>query len=77
MVEMETIRELQAYGYAFASVFFAVILYGYMYHLYTSKKKGGKDYEKYSNMALNDSLEDSPVEEIEPLQEEKQTRSNK
>lgn len=72
---METIRELQAYGYAFASVLLAVIFYAYIYHLYSSKKKGGKDYEKYANMALNDSLEDSPVEKIEP--EEKQNRSNK
>ena len=66
---METIRELQAYGYAFASVFFALILYGYIYHLYTSKKKGGTDYEKYSNMALNDALDDTPVEKIEPLED--------
>jgi cytochrome c oxidase cbb3-type subunit 4 len=69
---METIRELQAYGYAFASVVFAIILYWYMYHLYTSKKKGGKDYEKYSNMALNDRIDDSPVEKKEPLKEDKE-----
>ena len=74
-MEIETIRELQAYGYAFASVFLAVIFYAYIYHLYTSKKKGGKDYEKYANMALNDSLEDTLVEKIEP--EEKQNRSNR
>lgn len=76
-MEIETIRELQAYGYAFASVFLAVIFYAYIYHLYSSKKKGGKDYEKYANMALNDSLEDIPVEKVEPLDEEKQNRSNK
>ncbi|MBL0687498.1 MAG: cytochrome c oxidase, cbb3-type, CcoQ subunit [Sulfurospirillum sp.] len=74
---METIRELQAYGYAFASVFFAGIFYAYVYYLYTSKKSGRKDYEKYANMALNDNLNDTPVEKIEPLQEEKQKRSNK
>ncbi len=71
-MEMETIRELQAYGYAFASVIFALILYGYMYHLYTSKKRGGKDYEKYSNIALNDSLDDTPVESNEPVKERKE-----
>ncbi|WP_051505387.1 cytochrome c oxidase, cbb3-type, CcoQ subunit [Sulfurospirillum arcachonense] len=71
---MESIRELQAYGYAFASFVFAMILYGYIYHLYTSKKKGGKDYEKYSKMALNDSIEDSPVEKIEPSNEDKEER---
>ena len=76
-MEIETIRELQAYGYTFASIFLAVIFYSYIYHLYTSKKKRGKDYEKYASMALNDSLEDTPVEEIKPLDEEKQNRSNK
>jgi len=68
---MESIRELQAYGYAFASVFFAIIMYWYMYHLYTSKKKGGTDYEKYSDIALHDNLYDSPVEKNEPSNEEK------
>ncbi len=71
-MEIETIRELQAYGYAFASVVFACILYAYIYHLYTSKKKGGKDYEKYANMALNDSLDDTPVESNEPVKESKE-----
>ena len=71
-MEMETIRELQAYGYAFGSVVFAIIFYAYVYQMYTSKKKGGKDYEKYSNMALNDSISDSPVEKIEPTKEDKE-----
>lgn len=73
-MEMETVRELQAYGYAFASAVFAIVLYAYVYHLYTSKKKGGKDYEKYANMALNDNLDDTPVEEIEPKKEDKEER---
>jgi cytochrome c oxidase cbb3-type subunit 4 len=42
--------------------------------MYTSKKKGGKDYEKYANMALDDSISDSPVEKIEPTNEDKEER---
>lgn len=71
---METIRELQAYAYAFGSVVFAVIFYAYIYHLYTSKKRGGKDYEKYANMALNDEISDTLVEKKEPLNEKKEER---
>lgn len=71
-MEMEAIRELQAYGYAFGSVIFAIVFYSYVYYLYTSKKKGRKDYEKYANMALNDSISDSPVEKIEPIKEDKE-----
>ena len=73
-MEMETIRELQAYAYAFGSVVFAVIFYAYIYHLYTSKKRGGKDYEKYANMALNDEISDTLVEKKEPLNEKKEER---
>lgn len=71
---METIRELQAYAYAFGSVVFAVIFYAYIYHLYTSKRRGGKDYEKYANMALNDEISDTLVEKKEPLNEKKEER---
>lgn len=74
-MEMETIRELQAYGYAFGSVILAVIFYSYAYYLYTSKKKGGKDFEKYANIALKDDIKDPLVEEIEPLNEK--NRSDK
>ena len=70
---METIRELQAYAYAFGSVVFAVIFYSYIYYLYTSKKKGGKDFEKYANIALNDNIDDTLVEEIEPANEKKRS----
>jgi len=69
---MEAIRVLQAYGYAIGSVIFAIVFYVYVYYLYTSKKRGGKDYEKYANMALDDSISDTPVEKIEPTNEDKE-----
>lgn len=68
---METIRELQAYGYVIFTIFLVAILYGYIYHLYKSEKTGRRDYEKYANIALNDSTDDSPVEEIEAENQEK------
>jgi cytochrome c oxidase cbb3-type subunit 4 len=70
-VEMETIRELQGYGYAFFTVFLVLILYGYIYHLYKSEKTGRRNYEKYSDIALKDNIDDSPVEKIEPENQEK------
>ena len=59
------IAELQAYGYLFLVGFLVFVLYGYIYHLYTAKKKIGKDYEKYGDIALNDNITDKPVEEVE------------
>ncbi len=55
---------LQAYAYFFFTAFLVAVLYGYIYHLYRSQKKGIRDYEKYGNIALNDNISDKPIEEI-------------
>jgi cytochrome c oxidase cbb3-type subunit 4 len=56
------IRTLQAYGYVIFTIFLVVILYAYIYHRYSSEKKGERDYEKYSDIALHDEIDDKPVE---------------
>ena len=59
---MVNIADLQAYGYFGLTLFLVVMLYGYIYHLYsTDKKEGGHDYESFSNMALHDDIVDTPV----------------
>jgi cytochrome c oxidase cbb3-type subunit IV len=68
---MATIRELQGYGYAIFTVFLVFILYGYIHHLYKSEKTGRRDYEKYSKMALDDDIDDSPIEAIDSQEHKK------
>ena len=68
------IAELQAYGYFFLTAFLVFVLYGYIYHLYSSERKGERDYEKYSNIALNDEITDKPVEEISKDDDETQKK---
>ena len=59
------IANLQAYGYFGLIAFLVIGLYSYIYHLYTNKKDAdGVDYEQYSNMALHDDLDDTPVASI-------------
>lgn len=56
------IAQLQAYGYFILTAFLVLMLYGYIYHLYTKKRDAdGVDYENYSNMALKDDITDTPV----------------
>lgn len=56
------IAQLQAYGYFTLTILLVAMLYGYIYHLYSAKKDvDGVDYEKYSNMALKDDIDDTPV----------------
>ena len=57
-----SLTQIQGYAYFFFTIFLVVILYGYILHLYRSEKRGERDYEKYSKMAINDELTDTPVE---------------
>lgn len=74
-MEIDTLRELQAYGYFFFVVFLVVVLYGYFYHLIKSEKKGRRNYEKYSKLALDDELNERPIEPISEIQNNNTTRN--
>ena len=66
------IRNLQGYASFFMTIFLVIMLYGYIVYLYRSEKKGERDYEKYGNIALDDEITSTPVED-EPAS----TRYNK
>jgi cytochrome c oxidase cbb3-type subunit 4 len=68
---MELIRSIQGWSYVGMIFILTFGLYYYIYYLYKRQKDGTKDYEKYSNMALNDSIDDIPVESINPHKNEK------
>jgi len=55
------IRELQAYAYFFMTVAFVIGLYAYIVYLYRGKSRG-EDYERYSDLALKDTLDDELIE---------------
>ncbi len=61
-MEIETIRELQAYGYLLMIVLLTIGLYAYIYHLYKTQKEGRRDYEKYAKLALDDDISSTPIE---------------
>ena len=64
------IAQLQAYGYFALIVTLVVILYGYIYHLYSKRKDvDGHDYEDYGNIALKDDIDDAPVS---PMSDDKE-----
>ncbi|PHS37369.1 MAG: cytochrome c oxidase, cbb3-type, CcoQ subunit [Sulfurovum sp.] len=57
------LRNLQGYAHIFMSGFLVIMLYWYIIHLYRSEKKGERDYEKYGNIALDDEVTSTPVED--------------
>jgi cytochrome c oxidase cbb3-type subunit 4 len=70
-LELETAYTIQAYAYVILTGICAFLLYGYIYHLYSSEKKGTRDYEKYANIALDDELDSTPIETTSPWEKKK------
>jgi len=64
------IKLIQGVMYFALIVFLTFILYGYIFHLYRSEKRGERDYEKYGKIALDDELTSKPVEPIEETKKE-------
>ncbi len=65
-----TLENIQGYASFFMTIFLVVMLYGYIVHLYRSEKKGERDYEKYGNIALDDEITSTPVEDKPASQRE-------
>ena len=70
-ISIETLATMQAYGYVIATGFCTLMLYGYIYHLYSSEKKGTRNYEKYANIALDDEITSTPLETTSPWDKKK------
>jgi len=71
------IRDIQGYASFFMTIFFVVMLYWYIVYLYRSEKKGERDFEKYGNIALDDSISSTPVEKQSASQREYTKEENK
>ena len=76
-MEYETLMEIQGYA-KFALIFFVfVVFYSYAYSIYKRQKTGERDFEKYSELVLNDSIESKPLEERETSRENDIKRDDK
>jgi len=70
------IREIQGYASLFMTIVLVIILYWYIFHLYSSEKKGERDYEKYGKIALDDNIDSTPIED-EVSSEREYNKENK
>lgn len=51
-------------AYLFSIIFLTIWLYSYIVYLYRVQATGKVDYEKYGKLAIDDSLDDEPVESV-------------
>jgi len=62
------IEQLRIYGYVIGTGLLVIVLYSYIIYLYRSEKKGERDYEKYSNLVLDDELDSKLLEKNPKLE---------
>jgi len=71
------IRDIQGYASFFMTIFLVIMLYWYILHLYRSEKNGERDYEKYGNIALDDSINSTPIEDKKASEREYNKEENR
>jgi len=61
-MSQETIYKIAGYGEFFVILFVFIMFYSYAYSIYKRQKTGERDFEKYSNLVLDDALDSTPLE---------------
>ena len=64
-MEKEILFTIAGYGKFFIILFVFIIFYSYAYSIYKRQKTGERDFEKYSNLVHDDSLDAAPLEKRE------------
>jgi cytochrome c oxidase cbb3-type subunit 4 len=53
---------IQGYAKFFLILFVFIVFYSYAYSIYKRDKKGERDFEQYSKLVLDDSIDSDPLE---------------
>jgi cytochrome c oxidase cbb3-type subunit 4 len=61
-MNQETLMTIAGYGKFFIILFVFIFFYAYAYSIYKREKTGERNFEKYSDLVLNDSLDATPLE---------------
>jgi cytochrome c oxidase cbb3-type subunit 4 len=61
-LDQETLLTIQGYGKFFITLFIFIVFYSYAYSIYKRQKTGERDFEKYSDLVHNDSIDSKPLE---------------
>ena len=62
-MDYDTLIGIQGYAKFALLLFLTIIFYAYAYSIYKRQRSGKKDYEKYSNLVLDDSINSQPLED--------------
>jgi cytochrome c oxidase cbb3-type subunit 4 len=74
-MDYETLLTVQGYAKFFLILIVFIVFYSYAYSIYRRDKKGDRDFEKYSKLVLDDSIESKPLESRKENSEKKDKES--
>ncbi len=75
-MDYETLMTIQGYAKFFLILFIFIVFYSYAYSIYKRQRKGERDFEKYSKLVLDDSIESDPLEERKEKKSDKLDKEN-
>ena len=75
-MEHETLMTIQGYAKFILLTIVFIIFYSYAYSIYKRDKKGERDFEKYSNLVLDDNIESKPLEKRKDIDKEDKTNKD-
>ncbi|RXJ75198.1 cytochrome c oxidase, cbb3-type, CcoQ subunit [Arcobacter sp. F155] len=61
-MDQETLLTIQGYAKFFLILVVFIVFYSYAFSIYRRQKKGERDFEKYSNLVHDDTIESDPLE---------------
>ena len=70
-LDIDTLYRYQVYGFLIVGGLCVIIFYAYIHYIYSSEKKGHKDYERLSNIVLDDEETSTPLETTERWKDKK------
>ena len=71
-MDQETLLTIQGYAKFFLILIVFIVFYSYAFSMYRRQKKGERDFEKYSNLVHDDSIESDPLEVINKEEKNKE-----
>lgn len=72
-MDYETILTIQGYAKFFLVLIVFIIFYSYAYSIYKRQRSGERDFEKYSKLVLDDSIDAEPLEAKKTEKKEKES----
>ncbi len=71
-MDYESLLTVQGYAKFFLILIVFIVFYSYAYSIYKRQRKGERDFEKYSDLVHDDTIDSNPLEKRKEETENKE-----